>query len=210
MKTEDLRNTPVERVWTNEPPYLVWDKYAPSNNLEELKEGETYHIKSSIKYILGDIQLEPWWNKVVWREPIEFVYGKYLKENWWDEYAKPLLFKLNLYNWLIVNNIKKIEAMEIIPWISPSATATIWQAERKIVVKDIPWGPPVSTFPASLLHEAEHMRQSDLSFATGFTFNPTDYEILAYMMNQLFHTLNGEDINVFDGKVYPGALGLLR
>ena len=88
------------------------------------------------------------------------------------------------------------------PPLPPGAKATIWQSTRSILVKDEIWGPPASCFPATLAHETEHMWQADNMRAID--------ELSSYTITQLYHTLNGERIDVFDGSLYPGAKDLIK
>lgn len=200
MKTEDLKNTPIERVWTNEPPYSIWDKYYPkSNSLDELIEGWTYHIKSSVKYVLGDIQLEAWWNRVVWKEPIKFIPGNLIGQSWWD-YARTILFKYGLFSFLDKCGVKVVgEASKVNAAVVPGSLTYV--IPDTIAFSDIPYM-PVLSFPGGLLHEAFHLWEIKNNYRPD-----GNGEIPAYSMNQLLHILEGDGVDVF--KTYPGAVGLL-
>ncbi len=200
MKTDELLNTPIERVWSDTTPFLVWDKYSPGgNNLLELREGLVYHIKSSVKYILGDIQLDAWWNKVIWKEPIKFIPGKLVGISWWD-YARTILFKYNLYPFLSKCGVKVVgEASAVSSAVTPGCMSYV--IPDTISFSDVPYMPALS-FPGGLLHESFHLWE----IKNGYRPDGNG-EIPAHSMNQLLHILEGDGVDVF--KSYPGAIGLL-
>lgn len=200
MNIESLRTTPIRRIW-DIAGRDVWDRDAPEaiNTLKELESGKSYWFLSDKPYTFELFVIHEGWSRVQWWE-IAFIGGRWVTTKDW-EWIKEKLVRTELYPLLKYWNVQRIEVRENISWAGPDALATIWQADRAILLKDMPWFPPLA-LPATILHEGVHLWQADNNLAIN--------ELQAYSVTQLFHWLNGDALrNIFDGVVYLGAKGLL-
>lgn len=194
--------TPIRSIvevgtWKN----WVKEAKSPSNNpLTELISGREYWVNSPWPHTFEMIVFREGWWQVKWWE-ITFVPGQHIKATDW-EWASQKMRQTGLWPLLKLWNVQKIEVVPTIDWLGPDDVATIWQAERKIILKDFAWFPSMG-LPATILHEACHLWQTD----SGFQPN----ELQAYTLTALFHTLNGDAIDVFGSEnPYQAARGLLK
>ena len=132
---------------------------------------------------------------------IEFMPGEVItKKAWWVDFAKPRIKDVGLW-WIFEKaGVKRIEVCDLTALgYAPATWGTYRQDRSAILHRDIP-PMPTWLYPALLLHEAWHMFESRLQI------NPS--EVAAYTITQIYHTLRGEDVNVFNSDFYPVARGL--
>ena len=212
-----LQDTPVCRVWHKKADgtWAVWDRSQSAiSDLTELVAGKTYTFLSDSDCIVEGIRLHAGWTTTEWAE-VTFVPGQIIDQGWWD-FARKRLKETGLWPILVVLGVKEVKVVsELPPSYGSGDFGCTWQSTRTILVRDA-LVMPASVFPAVLIHEAVHMHQMDVPdplTGEGIPVDPVKRELAAYMLNQVYHWLAGDGIEVFrpapnQTAVYPTAVGL--
>ena len=204
---------PIQKVWQVGNPWKVYQAYPPVPVSEEfdLENGNWYWIFATQDFTLKwqdnsyNITANPGGFPIQWIERISFTPGNILNWKWFED-AQATLERLKLWKLLSIIDVREIRVIpaDQFPPGHPGV-ATSWQSSRSIIFADRELMPG-SAFSATILHEALHLWQMDRGFPAG----GDKAELSAYTASQVFHLLNGEDINVFaSDSPYPAARGLL-
>ncbi len=197
MKTDLCFGTPIARIWHVPPDGKgrMWDRDQPqANDLTDLDMGEEYTVTADSDYLIDRNHLEAGTSQVVWNVKL----GKRLNYAWWS-YARDEIKGMQLWSIFKACDVKEIRVVEQFPpeVNAPADTqVTVYGAQRAILFLDQPFI-PAFLFVETLLHEPIHIWELDNGMLDGQKRN----ELMAYMMNQLYHFLKGDGLNIFDDPV---------
>ncbi len=158
-----LKGSPITRVMEMLQPHLTWDAEEPGSpdDLWDLETGKEYGIKVRTPYTLKwcgqEYELKEGWNDgVLWRPWVAFSPGQFLTQTHWD-WALSVLERTGhdrLLGTCDVQLIKVVSEAEMIRLVASPLRGTFYQAERAVLLMDVPPDPPNTVLAEMIAHEA--------------------------------------------------------
>ncbi len=230
MRTEQLINTPVFRVWVDDA--LFWSKAAPEEStLRAFVPGNVYWRIADKDCSVGEgtnliflrayvYQQVTWpWRPPVRCNPVKITAGLKFTEQGLRDIGLNIIEQLGMapiFNRAKLNEIRILDEAGFASWgYDPRGVGGILQTDRILLLRDEPsqWLPE-GVLAAAILHECWHLILLDIvGEPGGWVEGINKNELMAYTVSQIVHWLKGEQVDVFKdgpGALYPAAVKLLK